>query len=318
MEPSAEIEAIVRRLILARSGGDPEVLPSLLSGSEHLRLIGLDEAEWYQGAEVEPVLRATQVEWSAYDVEILRLEAFEAGSVGWAAAEEQRTNPNGDTRAFRRTLIFELEAGVWKVVHSHFSAPVPTIEAAGVDLTRTLAELLASSGPGSELAAGVSGTSTFVFTDIVDSTAMSLEVGDMAWRDAITAHLEAVRQVVESEGGSVVKTLGDGGMYAFESGSAALRAAKRIQQASSVSSDLEIKLRVGVHTGDVVHTEDDYVGSAVAKAARVAAAADGGQILVSSTTAGLVSPTEFEFAAPINVELKGLNGTHQLHPLAWP
>lgn len=85
MEPSAEIEAIVRRLIMARSGGDPEVLPRLLSGSEHLRLIGLDEPEWYQGAEVAPVLRATQVEWSAYDVEILRLEAFEAGSVGWAA-----------------------------------------------------------------------------------------------------------------------------------------------------------------------------------------------------------------------------------------
>jgi class 3 adenylate cyclase len=318
VKPSPEIQAIVQRLVLARASDDREMFPSLLSGSKHLRLIGVDESHWYKGTEVELVLRATDLQWPVVDIEILRLEAFEAGDVGWAALEERRTNTNGDSWAFRRTLIFELEKGAWKLVHSHFSAPVPSIEATGVDLTRTLAELLQSFGPDSELVVDVLGTATFLFTDVVDSTPMALQVGDKAWANAITAHLDAVRQIVETEGGSVVKTLGDGGMYVFESGSAALRAAKRIQQAVSESSEPEITVRVGAHTGDVFQTEDDYLGATVAKAARVTAAAEGGQILVSSTTAGLVNPSEFEFTSPITVELKGLAGTHQLQPLNWP
>ncbi len=106
-------------------------------------------------------------------------------------------------------------------------------------------------------------------------------------------------------------------MFVFESASAALRAVIRMQQIVTGSSNPKMKMRVGVHTGDVVQADDDYVGATVAKAARVAAAADGGQILVSSTTAGMVNPTDFHFETPITVALKGLEGTHQLRPLAW-
>lgn len=139
-------------------------------------------------------------------------------------------------------------------------------------------------------------------------------MGEAAWLDAITTHLDTVSEIVVDEGGSVVKTLGDGGMYVFSSGSSALRAAARIQQAVSQQ---ELRVRVGIHSGDVMHTGEDYFGSTVSKAARVASAADGGQILVTSTTAGLVNANEFEFGAPITVELKGLDGTHQLQPLIW-
>jgi class 3 adenylate cyclase len=64
-------------------------------------------------------------------------------------------------------------------------------------------------------------------------------------------------------------------------------------------------------------SEGDYIGLTVAKAARVAAAAEGGQVLVSSTTAGLVNSTEFDFGAPIVALLKGIDGTHELWPLDW-
>ena len=103
-------------------------------------------------------------------------------------------------------------------------------------------------------------------------------------------------------------------MFAFSSASAALNAARRIQEAMEQSGT---EIRIGAHTGDVVHDQDDYVGLTVAKAARVAAAAKGGQILVSSTTAGLVNDLEFEFGTPLTFELKGLDGTHQLQPLNW-
>ena len=321
MKHSPEIEAIVRRVWPARARGDLEVLEGLWSDSEYLLIIGSDEHEWIEGARESLLVTSVQVqEWPIEGSELLRIRAFEDGSVGWAAFEERRTNPNGRSSIFRRSMVFVLQAGSWKIVQSHFSAPVPNLEAVGVDLTGSLSELVESIGSDHELASltgQMSGTVTLLFTDIVDSTLLSQGMGDITWSGVIRDHLETLRRVVEDHGGSVVKTLGDGGMYAFRSGSSALQAAIKIQQAIAESTEPRLQIRLGAHTGDVVQTEDDYLGSTVSKAARVAAAAEAGQILVSSTTAGLVSAPEFEFGAPIMVELKGLAGTHQLHPLVW-
>ncbi|MDX1746740.1 MAG: adenylate/guanylate cyclase domain-containing protein, partial [Halobacteriales archaeon] len=246
------------------------------------------------------------------------LEAWQTDHAAWVAA---RLEIRLQDKQFemRHTMVFILEAGSWKIVQSHFSAPVPNLETAGVELTGTLSQLLESIGNDADsslVAEQMSGTSTLLFTDIIDSTALSEEMGDVAWAHAIKDHLEVVRRVVEEEGGNVVKTLGDGGMYAFTSGSSALRAAVKIQQTVERSPDTRIRVRIGAHTGDVVQADGDYLGLTVNKAARVAAAADAGQILVSSTTAGLVG-SEFEFGEPITVELKGLAGTHELRPLNW-
>lgn len=321
MQHSPEIEAIVRRLWRARMNGDLQVMNGLWSRSEYLLIIGSDEHEWIEGAHESIAVASAQVEeWPIEKSEIVRLRAFEQGEVGWAAFQERRTNPNGRTSIFRRTMVFMLEAGSWKIVQSHFSAPVPNLETAGVELTGTLSELLQSIGADSEawtLAGQVSGTSTLLFTDIVESTALSQAMGDAAWSHLIRDHLETVRRVVESEGGSVVKTLGDGGMYAFASGSSALNAAVKTQRRLADASGQGIQVRIGVHTGDVVESDGDFVGLTVSKAARVAAAAEGGQILVSGTTQGLVSGSGFDFGSPITVELKGLPGAHELFPLNW-
>lgn len=69
--------------------------------------------------------------------------------------------------------------------------------------------------------------------------------------------------------------------------------------------------------GDVVQGDDDYIGLTVNKAARVAAAAVGEQILVSSTTIDVVNSSDFEFGDPNTVELKGIEGNHILQPLNW-
>ncbi len=321
MQHSPEIEAIVRRLWSARTEGDLEVLTRLWSDSEYLLIIGSDEHEWVEGAQESLVLSTAQVEeWRIEDSELLRLRAFEEGSVGWAAFEEKRTNENGLIKTYRRTMVFVLEAGSWKIIQSHFSAPVSNLETAGVELTGTLSELLESIGSGSKplpLIGQISGTSTLLFTDIVDSTRLSEELGDIAWSHLIKDHLERLRLVIQGKGGSVVKTLGDGGMYVFSSGSSALRAAIGIQRSLAESSHRQIHVRIGVHTGDVIHTEGDYLGMTVNKAARVAAAAQPDEILVSSTTADLVSSTEFDFGEAVTVELKGIDGAHQLRPLIW-
>lgn len=317
MKPSPEIELIVRRIAAARASGEP--LLGLNSTSENFWLIGSDEHEWFSGREVTPMAAAHVSEQDLHESEILRLYAFEEGRVGWAAIEERRTYPTGRRSVYRWTLVFELESDSWKVVQSHFSAPVPNLETVGVDLPRSLSDLVDSIEDESQLSStpDLAGTATLMFTDIVDSTPLSISLGETAWLELISDHFDTLRKIAESEGGSVVKTMGDGGMYAFASGSSALRAATRMQRAVTEGSGPDLQVRIGVHTGDVIHTDDDIRGSTVAKAARVAAAAAGRQILVSSTTAGLMNSSEFEFGAPAKVELKGLAGTHQLQPLNW-
>ena len=106
-------------------------------------------------------------------------------------------------------------------------------------------------------------------------------------------------------------------MYVFSSGASALTAAIGIQRAVSGLHRDDLTLRMGVHTGDVVQGDGDYLGLTVNKAARVAAGARGEQILVSSATFDMVDTTAFEFGKPITAELKGIDGTHLLRPLSW-
>lgn len=311
----------MRRLVASRvEGRGIKATSNMMSRSEDVLIIGSDESEWIVGSDAnERTFRAAAKvpALAVEENELLRVRAFELGNVGWAAYEEKRKYKGGQSRVIRRTIVFVLEDDSWKIVQSHFSVPVSNLELVGVDLTETLSEILESLEQESDALSGISGTATFVFSDIVDSTPLSLQLGEQAWHAAITAHFDSVREVVEDEGGSVVKTLGDGGMFVFDSGSAALRAAVGIQRVVAESSGPEMTVRVGVHTGDVIQTEDDYVGATVAKAARVTTAADGGQILVSAITAGMVNRSEFKFGDPITVELKGLSGTHQLQTLHW-
>ena len=303
----------------ARSEANIGNVRNVLSDSPDVRLIGTDEEEWAQGPTV-PIVMAAHWEAAARSAgtdQILRLEAFENGDSAWAAVESRRVEVDSEY-SYRITFVLVLEAGVWKMVQTHYSLPVRNEEVKGYDaeLTKTLSDLLHSlqhSDRSSDWD-GEYDTSTIVFTDIVGSAALSNTMGSRAWRELISDHLNVVGAIVETNGGSVVKTLGDGGMYAFQSASSALVAASEIQKAVT-TSDFEV--RIGAHTGDVVRDHDDYVGLTVAKAARVAAAANGGQILVSASTVGSVNTTEFQFGDPVIVELKGLEATHQLHPLKW-
>ncbi|MFZ0014008.1 MAG: nuclear transport factor 2 family protein [Acidimicrobiia bacterium] len=316
MKPSPEIEAIVRRFMAARARADFDGVSSLTSDSEFALTIGSDQHEWVRGPqEVGPIVRAQWNEMPKHEPEILRLEAYEEGAVGWAALEEKRTYADGLVEIVRLTFVFQMEAGSWKIVHTHFSYPVPN----RIPLTATLSELLGSlAAVGREgLAGQVSGSSTLVFTDVVDSTALTSSIGDQAWSRAIDDHLSTLSLLVDQQGGSTVKTLGDGGMYVFGAASPALRSAIEIQRAAAATSEPKIRVRIGVHSGDVLKTEDDYVGLTVSKAARVAGAAHGGQILVSDTTVGMVNPASFEFGPRFMVELKGLEGTHSVSPLIW-
>ena len=127
------------------------------------------------------------------------------------------------------------------------------------------------------------GTVTFLFTDIEGSTRLLHELGD-AYAGALAEHRRLLRDAFAAHGGVEVDTQGDAFFVAFARASDALAAASRAQQAL----DGPVKVRMGLHTGEPLVTAEGYVGIDVHRAARIAAAGHGGQVLVSQTTHDLV------------------------------
>jgi predicted ATPase len=128
------------------------------------------------------------------------------------------------------------------------------------------------------------GTVTFLFTDIEGSTRLLHELGD-AYADALAEHRRALREAFERHGGVEVDTQGDAFFIAFARAADALSAAREGQ----AGLDGPIRVRMGVHTGEPLVTDEGYVGIDVHRAARIAAVGHGGQVLVSQSTRELVS-----------------------------
>ena len=124
------------------------------------------------------------------------------------------------------------------------------------------------------------GTVTFLFTDIEGSTKLLQELGD-DYAEALAEHRRALRDAFERHGGVEVDTQGDAFFVVFARAKDALAAADEAQQALDAGP---IKVRIGLHTGEPLVTDEGYVGIDVHRAARIAAAGHGGQVLVSRTT----------------------------------
>src|SRR5215203_2416602 len=129
------------------------------------------------------------------------------------------------------------------------------------------------------------GTVTFLFTDIEGSTKLLEELGSTRYVEALAVHRRVVREACERHGGVEVDTQGDALFVAFPTAPAALEAAADAQRALA---DGPVHVRMGIHTGTPHLAEEGYVGGDVHRAARIADAAHGGQVVVSSATAALV------------------------------
>jgi predicted ATPase/class 3 adenylate cyclase len=125
------------------------------------------------------------------------------------------------------------------------------------------------------------GTVTFLFTDVEGSTRLLHELGDR-YGEALARHRLVLQSTCSERGGVLVDTQGDATFYAFSSAAAAVAAAEEAQRA------LEVPVRMGIHTGEPTVTEQGYVGIDVHRAARIASAGYGGQVLVSQSTRDLV------------------------------
>ena len=128
------------------------------------------------------------------------------------------------------------------------------------------------------------GTVTFAFTDIEGSTQLLEDLGTVAYGELLANHHRVCRVAWAERGGVEVDTAGDAFFVAFPTASGALAAAAAAQEALA---GLGLRVRIGLHTGEVSVGETGYVGFEVHRAARIAAAAHGGQVVVSASTAAV-------------------------------
>jgi adenylate cyclase len=162
------------------------------------------------------------------------------------------------------------------------------------------------------------GNVAILFSDIEDSTALNEQLGDRAWVKLIGRHDKLIRKLVNEHAGHVVKSQGDGYMVAFARPEQAAACAVDVQRAlgDGGGRGSSFRVRIGIHMGKSVRRGDDLFGRNVAMAARVAAMADGGEVLVSEPVRNAIADeTDLAVGEPREVELKGFRGTHRVYPI---
>ncbi|HJX61189.1 MAG TPA: adenylate/guanylate cyclase domain-containing protein [Dehalococcoidia bacterium] len=198
-------------------------------------------------------------------------------------------------------------AGVWRQA----DAIIPEIR-------RFLGVKTAEVAP--ERASRVSGVHTILFTDVEGSTALTHKLGDARAREVMREHERMVRTALGAYGGSEVKTTGDGFMASFTSASQALKCAVAMQRAfaeHNETADEPIRLRMGLNAGEPIAEAEDLFGTAVNLAARIAAEAAGGEILVPTVVRELAAGKGFLFSDRGEAALRGFEDPVRLYEVRW-
>lgn len=315
---SHELEQIVRRWLHAIFNQQPKTAVNLFSDTDALSYIGTDEREYWAG---ENLRRAYGDHMTEADPSVIRsseIEAWECGGFGWSRSRLDVHFENADKPVtLRQTMVFGMEDGIWKIVHAHNSLPVNNVEAFGYS-HKAYDDFLATVGK-EDLKLDASGSASVMFTDIVGSSALAEAIGDARWAQIISDHLAIVQVLMDEFGGRLVKTMGDGTMSIFTSAGRALKAAGALQRTvDGMEGEPRLAVRIGINTGDIMEAGDDFLGTVVNKAARIASVADPGEIRVSDATRAMVgSARDYEFDSPVTLALKGLDGDHVLYRLQW-
>jgi class 3 adenylate cyclase len=170
--------------------------------------------------------------------------------------------------------------------------------------------------------AGPDGTVTLMFSDMEGFTAMTERLGDLRAHQVIAAHNKIVREQVAAHRGFELELQGDGFLLAFATPRQALACAVAIQRAMTAYNaqhpDEPIRVRIGLHAGEVIQEGDKFFGKTVILAARIAAQARGGEILVSDRVKVAGDKADGpRFGEARTVALKGLSGSYALYPVEW-
>jgi class 3 adenylate cyclase len=151
---------------------------------------------------------------------------------------------------------------------------------------------------------------TVLFSDIVGSTELAAQLGDLRWKKLLDEHDDLSEQLVDRYRGRVIDRQGDGFLATFDGPARAIECALDLRNRVK---DLGIEIRAGLHTGEIEKRGDNIGGIAVHIGARVSSKADPGEVLVSRTVVDLVAGSGLEFAERGEHELKGVPGRWTLY-----
>jgi class 3 adenylate cyclase/pimeloyl-ACP methyl ester carboxylesterase len=164
------------------------------------------------------------------------------------------------------------------------------------------------------------GVCTVLFTDIVGHTEMMRRLGDERGREVLREHERITREALKAHGGAEVKTMGDGFMAAFASAVGALGCAVAIQRALAQQNETAsepIRVRIGLNAGEPIAEDQDLFGAAVIRAARIAALAQAGEILVANVVRELAEGKGFLFGDRGEIVLRGFDDPVRLFEVRW-
>lgn len=153
---------------------------------------------------------------------------------------------------------------------------------------------------------------TLMLTDIVNSTPIAAQLGDVAWKKLLAQHFDRVRLELDRFRGREITTTGDGFLAMFDGTERAVACAASIAR---MAQEDGIQIRAGVHSGEVERHVDDVRGIAVHVVTRVASLAGPGEVLISDSTVALLEGSHLTFSDAGEYQLKGLQGTRRLYRL---
>lgn len=169
--------------------------------------------------------------------------------------------------------------------------------------------------------AAIPTTFTFVFTDIVGSTAMTQRLGNAGAQKAVRAHNTAVRGAIQAYKGREVKHTGDGIMATFPDPPSAVAACIKIQREiaahNAANPTIDVHLRIGINNGEAVEEENDFFGAAVQMTARICDKASKDNIWVSQSVVDACKGQKFGFIPRGGFEMKGIQGAKRLYEVGW-
>lgn len=313
---SPELEAITTRFLHALTQSNGEMMQNLLHSSAPLVFCGSADNEVFRDDFYRTHYARHISEMPTGIFRDTTVEGYEGGELGWCFFTGTYQIPSTGKEAIARvSIVYALDNGIWKVQHMHNSFPTPNLDAMGYEhpALDDLLDAAASADP----QVGQSGIAAVMFTDIAESSALAEIVGDAAWAARVRQHMDTLKGHIEDAEGQLIKTLGDGTMSTFKSARTAMQAARSIQRTLAKDHvEPHLAVRIGIHTGDVVQAGDDFFGTVVNKAARVAGVAAGGEIRVSDATKIMVGgASEFVFEDLVRIPLKGLDGEHVVYRL---
>jgi class 3 adenylate cyclase len=225
--------------------------------------------------------------------------------------KDSRLVPVSAVRAFAS----QLSSGKLVLISGDQSVPYVDVPRIANPIIEFLGGTPESSGPAPERRGG--SLATVLFTDLVGHSEMMSRLGDERGRAILREHERITREVLAAHGGTEVKTMGDGFMASFGSVTKAVECAVALQRAFAEREGEPLSVRVGLNAGEPIEEDGDLFGATVILASRIAARADGGEILVADTVRGLCSGKGFLFADRGEFVAKGFEEPARVYEVSW-